>query len=183
MIYPILTIGHPVLTAKTEDIDKNYPELAETIDNMFETMHACDGVGLAAPQIGKPIRLFVIDAEPVAENDDFLKNFKRTFINPLITEESGEDWYYNEGCLSIPTIREDIKRKNTIKIKYYDREWNCIEETLTGIAARIVQHEYDHLKGILFVDHLSTLKRRLLKGKISDVSKGKVHVDYRIKIK
>lgn len=183
MIYPILAIGHPILTTKTEEINKDYPELNELIDNMFETMYACDGVGLAAPQIGKSIKLFVVDAEPVAEDDEDLKNFKRVFINPVIVEESGEEWYFNEGCLSVPSIREDVKRKSIIKIKYYDKDWNLIEETLSGVAARITQHEYDHLNGILFVDRLPMLRKRLLKGKITDISKGKVRVDYRIKIK
>jgi peptide deformylase len=179
MILPITAYGDPILKKRASDIKKNYPGLKDTIDNMYETMHAAKGVGLAAPQIGLSIRLFVIDAAPFEEEE--VKDFKEVFINPIIREEDGVLWKFNEGCLSIPTIREDVKRKPTLNIEYYDENWNFKQQTMTGIAARIVQHEYDHIEGILFVDRISALRKRVLKNKLLDISKGNVEVDYKMK--
>lgn len=181
MILPIVAYGDPVLKKEAEDIEKDSPELQQLIDNMIETMHNSEGVGLAAPQIGKSIRLFVVDASPFEEDEPTLSNFKKVFINPIILEEEGKEWDFNEGCLSIPGIREDVSRKPKITIEYYDREWNLKEEHYDGIAARIIQHEYDHIEGILFTDHLTGLKRTLLKTKLNNISKGNVKVNYRMK--
>jgi peptide deformylase len=148
---------------------------------MFDTMYAAYGVGIAAPQIGLPIRLFVIDGEPYAEDDPKMENFKKVFINPQMIDESGEPWAYNEGCLSIPDIREDINRNETITISYLDENWVEHEETYSGLAARVIQHEYDHIEGILFTDKLSPLKKALLKGRLDDISRGNVDVDYKMK--
>ncbi|NBG66977.1 peptide deformylase [Acidiluteibacter ferrifornacis] len=181
MILPIVAYGDPVLKKEAEDIEKDSPELQQLIDNMIETMHNSEGVGLAAPQIGKSIRLFVVDASPFEEDEPTLSNFKKVFINPIILEEEGKEWDFNEGCLSIPGIREDVSRKPKITIEYYDREWNLKEEQYDGIAARIIQHEYDHIEGVLFTDHLTGLKRTLLKTKLNNISKGNVKVNYRMK--
>ena len=158
---------------------------------MRDTMHQASGVGLAAPQVGKSIRLFIVDASPFAEeepeneeeaqNFEILKNFKKVFINPIIEEERGKKWAFSEGCLSIPGIREEVIRENIVKISYFDEEWNFHEEEYTGVAARIIQHEYDHIEGILFTDHLNPLKRRMLKRRLTDISKGEVSVTYRMK--
>jgi peptide deformylase len=171
MIYPIVVAGHPVLKMKAQEIDKNFPDLDKLIEDMFETMYVSDGVGLAAPQIGKSIRLFVIDGKPAAEDNPELENFKKVFLNPYIIEESGEEWFFNEGCLSVPGIREDVQRKSIVKIKYFDENWQQHEDVFDGMAARIIQHEYDHLEGTLFTDRLSFLKRKMLRGKLSDISK------------
>ncbi|MBR9831158.1 peptide deformylase [bacterium] len=181
MILPIVAYGDPVLKKEAEDIEKDSPELQQLIDNMIETMHNSEGVGLAAPQIGESIRLFVVDASPFEEDEPTLSNFKKVFINPIILEEEGKEWDFNEGCLSIPGIREDVSRKPKITIEYYDREWNLKEEQYDGIAARIIQHEYDHIEGVLFTDHLTGLKRTLLKTKLNNISKGNVKVNYRMK--
>ena len=184
MILPIVAYGDPVLKKKAVDIDENYPGLKKLIDDMFETMYNANGVGLAAPQVGKGIRLFVVDATPVAEGEDgdpTCEDFKRVFINPIIFEESGEEWSYEEGCLSIPGIREEVSRKSNLKIEYYDEKWDLYEEELEGFAARVVQHEYDHIEGVLFLDHISAIKRTLLKGKLNNISKGDVDVNYRMK--
>lgn len=188
MILPVVATGDPVLRKKCKEITKDYPELEILISNMQETMHKAYGVGLAAPQVSKPIRLFVIDTSPFAEDEElsdservFLNDFNRVFINAKITKEEGEEWAFNEGCLSIPNIREDVLRKDTITIEYYNEKFEFISEVLTGLAARVVQHEYDHIEGILFTDKLSSLKKRLLKKKIENISKGKVDVDYRMK--
>jgi len=181
MILPIVAYGDAVLKKEAEDIPKEFPFLQELIDNMFETMYNAEGVGLAAPQIGKSIRLFIVDASPFEEDEPELKDFVKVFINPIVVEEKGEQWPFNEGCLSIPGIREDVKRQTHVTVEYYDRDFNLIEETFDGIAARIVQHEYDHVEGILFTDHLSPLKRRLLKNKLNNISKGNVKVPYRMK--
>ena len=184
MILPIVAYGDPVLKKKAADIDENYPGLKKLIDDMFETMYNANGVGLAAPQVGKSIRLFVIDATPVAEGEDgdpTCEDFKRVFINPIIFEESGEEWNYEEGCLSIPGIREEVSRKSNLKIEYYDENWDLYEEELDGFAARVVQHEYDHIEGVLFLDRISAIKRTLLKGKLNNISKGDVDVNYRMK--
>lgn len=184
MILPIVAYGDPVLKKKAEDIDENYPELQKLIENMFETMYAAHGVGLAAPQVGLPIRLFVVDASPFAEGEDgdpSCADFKRVFINPVIFDESGKEWGFEEGCLSIPQIREEVFRKPQLKIEYYDENWDLYEEELDGFPARVVQHEYDHIEGVLFTDHLKPLKRTLLKSRLDNISKGKVDVDYRMK--
>lgn len=181
MIYPIVAFGDPVLKKVAEEIDENYPELDKLIENMFETMRNAAGVGLAAPQIGKSIRVFVVDASPFEDEEKALGEFKRVFINPIILEEDGKKWAFNEGCLSIPGIREDVMRKPDIEIEYYNEKFELITEKLSGIAARIVQHEYDHIEGILFTDYLTPLKKRLLKGKLNDISKGIVSVDYNMR--
>lgn len=191
MILPIVAYGDPVLKKEGEEIDKKYPDLEKLIENMFETMYEASGVGLAAPQIGKSIRLFIVDASPFAEPDEEdgevdpmaegLENFKKVFINPIIEEESGEEWAFNEGCLSIPKIREEVFRKEKILITYYDENWELKEENYDGFAARIIQHEYDHVEGILFTDHLSPLKKRLLNKKLQNISKGDIDVDYRMR--
>lgn len=188
MILPIVAYGDPVLRKVGVEIDKNYPNLKELIANMQETMYNAFGVGLAAPQIGKAIRLFVIDASPFAEDDNFedseklvLKNFKRVFINPVILEETGENWAFNEGCLSIPDVREDVLRQPKIKISFQDENFENHTETLEGLAARVFQHEYDHIEGILFTDKVSSLKKRLLKKKLQNISRGKIKTDYRMR--
>ncbi|MEZ4858115.1 MAG: peptide deformylase [Flavobacteriaceae bacterium] len=188
MIYPIVAYGDPVLRVKGKDIDKDYPKLDALIEDMFETMYASSGIGLAAPQIGLPIRLFIVDASPFEDDEDlteeernFLKDFKRVFINAKMLEETGDEWVFNEGCLSIPDVREDVFRKETITIEYWDKNFEKHTETVNGIAARIIQHEYDHIEGILFTDKLSGLKKRLLKSKLANISKGMIKVDYRMK--
>ncbi len=186
MILPIVAYGDPVLKKMAEEISKDHPGLDELIKNMFETMYNAKGVGLAAPQIGKSIRLFIADAKPFAEDDDeedkeTLKNFRKVFINARILEEEGEEWKFNEGCLSIPKIREDVYRKPRLKIGYYDENFKYHEEEYSGTPARIIQHEYDHIEGKLFTDRISPLRRRLLKRKLTDITKGIVEVDYKMK--
>ncbi len=188
MILPIIAYGNPVLKKKAKPITPDYPNLKELIANMWETMYNASGVGLAAPQIGLPIRLFLVDATPFAEDDDLLENeeenlkdFKKVFINPTILEEEGNEWDFNEGCLSIPEVREDVFRKPKIKIEYYDEDFNKHVEELDGLAARVVQHEYDHIEGILFTDKLSAFKKRLIKGKLANIEKGKINVAYNMK--
>ena len=181
MILPIVAFGTPVLKQKAKNIDKDYKELSELIDNMFETMHKASGVGLAAPQIGKSIRLFIVDASPFEEDEPELKDFQQVFVNPEIIKEEGEEWSFNEGCLSIPHVREDVSRKRKIRIRYQDEHFDNYEEDFEGIAARIIQHEYDHIEGVLFTDYLTPLKKRLLKRKLNDISKGNIRVDYRMK--
>lgn len=188
MILPIVAYGDPVLKRKAKEIQKDYPKLDTLIENMWESMYNAHGVGLAAPQVGLSIRLFVIDASPFAEDDDLieneetdLKDFKRVFINPVIIEENGDEWDFNEGCLSIPDVREDVFRQPNIKIEYYNQNFEKQTEELSGLAARVVQHEYDHIEGILFTDKLSSLKRKLIKGKLNNITKGKVKVDYRMR--
>ena|SRR6218665_679092 len=190
MILPIVAYGDPVLKKEAEEIDKNYPDLKKLIDDMFETMYEASGVGIAAPQVGRSIRLFVVDATPFAETDEDEEEdplaegcdgFKKVFINPVIEEETGEPWGFAEGCLSIPKIREEVFRKPTIKISYYDENWNFHEEEYDGYRARIIQHEYDHIEGILFTDHLSVLKKRLLQKRLSNISQGIISVAYKMK--
>ena len=188
MILPIVAYGDPVLKKKAGAITKDYPKLNELLENMYETMDGALGVGLAAPQIGLPIRLFIVDTSPFAEDDVFtpeeqteLKNFKRTFINAKITNEEGDEWAFNEGCLSIPDVREDVFRQPVITIEYFDENFERHVETFEGLIARVIQHEYDHIEGILFTDKLSTLKKRLIKGKLANISKGKISVDYRMR--
>jgi peptide deformylase len=170
--------GDPVLRQRAKDIEKG-TDLTQLIDDMYETMHGASGIGLAAPQIGKAIRLFVVDGT-VLEDEPNLSDFKKAFVNPQILEETGDPWEYEEGCLSIPNIREKVARKEKLKIRYFDEMWNLHEENFDGLKARIIQHEYDHIEGKLFVDYLPGLKKRLLKGKLADISKGKVDTEYRI---
>ena len=188
MILPIVAYGDAVLRKKGEPITREYPKLDELLENMYETMYAASGIGLAAPQIGLPIRLFLVDATPFAEDEELtpeeqeqFKDFKHTFINAQILEEGGDDWVFNEGCLSIPDIREDVFRKPVIKMQYQDENFETHIKTFDGIIARIIQHEYDHIEGILFTDKLSPLKKRLIKGKLANISKGKINVDYRMR--
>jgi peptide deformylase len=178
MIHPIVMYGDPVLRQRAKDIEQG-TDLKMLIDDMFETMHGASGIGLAAPQIGKSIRLFVVDGT-VLEDEEGMENFKKAFVNPEILEEVGTPWEFEEGCLSIPNIRENVSRKERLKIRYYDENWNLHEEEYDGMKARIIQHEYDHIEGKLFVDYLPALKKRLLKGKLADISKGKVDTEYRI---
>ncbi len=178
MIYPIVMYGDPVLRQKAKDIEPG-TDLATLVSDMFDTMRAASGVGLAAPQIGKSIRLFVVDGS-VIEDEPEMADFKKVFVNPVMIEELGTAWEYEEGCLSIPNIREKVSRKERLKIRYMDENWNAYEETFDGLKARIIQHEYDHIEGKMFVDYLTPLKRRLLKGKLADISKGKVDTEYRI---
>lgn len=181
MILPIVAYGDPVLKKVAEEIDSDYPGLEKLIADMYETMYSSKGVGLAAPQINKSIRLFIIDASPFADEYPELEGWKKTFINPRILEEEGEEWDFNEGCLSIPGIREDVERKPELILEYEDENFELHEEKFDGVVARVIQHEYDHLEGILFTDHLSPLKKRLLKGKLNDISKGIVDVNYKMK--
>ncbi|MFC2682325.1 MAG: peptide deformylase [Capnocytophaga leadbetteri] len=188
MVLPIIAYGDPVLRKVATDISPDYPNLNTLIANMYDTMNYAYGVGLAAPQIGLPIRLFVVDTAPFADDDDltedertFLSNFKKTFINAKITEETGDKWLFNEGCLSIPGVREDVSRQKQITIEFVDEQFTPQRLTLNGLAARVVQHEYDHIEGILFTDKLSSFKKQLIKGKLTNISKGKVKVDYRMK--
>ena len=185
MIKPIVAFGDPVLKAEAEEIEKDFPNLENLIADMWETMYEADGVGLAAPQIGMSIRLFVADGSPFGEGEDGdpdCLGFKRVMINPVIFDSSEEKCVMEEGCLSIPGIREEVERPVSIKIEYYDENWELKEESLSGIAARIVQHEYDHLEGIMIPDHLTSIKRRLLHGKLRDIGLGKVAVGYRMKL-
>lgn len=188
MKLPIVAFGDPVLRKKAKDITPEYPELKELISNMYETMYGASGIGLAAPQVGLPIRMFVVDGTPFDDDEDlsaeeqkFISTFKKTFINAEILEETGEEWCFSEGCLSIPGITEDVFRNADITIRYQDEDFNEHTEQFSGIAARIIQHEYDHIEGILFTDKLSPLKKRLIKGKLNNVTKGKVNVDYRMR--
>ena len=188
MILPIVAYGEPVLRKKAKDIDANYPKLKELLTNMWETMYNAHGVGLAAPQVGLPIRLFLVDTTPFSDDDDLtpeeqkaLDGFKKVFINAKIEEEEGQEWDFNEGCLSIPDVREDVKRKPTITITYLDEDFNSHTETYDGLLARVIQHEYDHIEGILFTDKLSSLKKRLLKSRLDKISKGKIKVDYKMR--
>ncbi|MEP2773217.1 MAG: peptide deformylase [Fulvivirga sp.] len=180
MIYPIVVYGDPVLKKKAQDIKKGEIDVKELSQDMFETMESASGIGLAAPQIGKSIRMFVVDGTPIEDED--MEGFRKVFINPQMVEETGEPWAFEEGCLSIPNIREDVSRKENIKIKYYDEDWNLHEDAYDGMKARIIQHEYDHIEGILFTDYLTPLKKRMLKGKLTNITKGKMKVDYRVAV-
>jgi peptide deformylase len=188
MILPIIAFGDPVLRKVGKEVDANYPELEKLISNMKETMYNASGVGLAAPQIGKAIRLFIIDASPFAEDEDLseeerdtLKNFNRVFINPKIIKEEGTEWVFNEGCLSIPDVREDVFRQPIVTIEYQDEDFKTHTEVLDGLSARVFQHEYDHIEGVLFTDKLSSLKKRIIKKKLENISKGKIVSDYRMR--
>ncbi len=180
MILPVVSYGNAVLKEKAADITPDFPDLKQLIDNMFETMYSASGVGLAAPQVNQPIRLFVVDASPFEEDDPEAAGFKKVFINAQITERFGEDELMEEGCLSFPTFREEISRKSSIRIRYADEEFNTHEEEYSGIRARIIQHEYDHVDGILIVDHLSSLRRVLLKRRLKELTMGQVKVAYRM---
>jgi len=188
MIYPIVAYGDPVLRKMGKEISKDFPKFEEILENMFETMYNALGIGLAAPQVGMPIRLFIVDATPFADDEDleekereFLSDFKQVFINAKIIEETGDEWAFNEGCLSIPDVREDVFRNEKIKIEFYDENFKKHVKEFSGIVARIIQHEYDHIDGVLFTDKLSPIKKRLIKGKLSNISKGKIRVDYRMR--
>jgi peptide deformylase len=188
MILPIVAYGDPVLRKETEAITKDYPNLDTVIENMFETMYEARGIGLAAPQVNLPIRLFIVDATPFEDDEDlseeeqqFVSTFKKVFINARIIEETGDEWAFNEGCLSIPDVREDVFRKPNIVLEYEDENFKKHKESFSGIVARIIQHEYDHIEGILFTDKLSPLKKRLIKSKLANISKGKVGIDYKMK--
>ncbi|PKH51642.1 peptide deformylase [Tenacibaculum sp. Bg11-29] len=188
MILPIVAYGDPVLRKVGQEIDKEYPELEKLIANMKETMYNANGLGLAAPQIGKDIRLFLIDASPFADDENLseedrkaFENFNRVFINAKIIKEEGEEWAFNEGCLSIPSVNEDVFRQEKITIEYQDENFEKHTEILSGLTARVFQHEYDHIEGILFTDKLSSLKKRLIKKKLENISKGKVNADYRMR--
>ena len=182
MIYPIVLYGDPVLKQKAKDIPEDF-NIKEFVEDMFETMYGAGGVGFAAPQIGKSLRVFVIDSTPMEEEEEGDgKGLKKAFINAEIVEEEGEAWAFEEGCLSIPGIREDVSRQEEVTINYLDEDLQEHEETFTGIQARIIQHEYDHIEGKLFTEYLSPLKKRLLKGRLANISKGKVDADYRVRI-
>jgi len=179
MIYPIVVYGDPVLKKRGRDLEEGEIDVVKLAADMYETMEQAEGIGLAAPQIGKSIRMFVIDASKMEEAE--VGDFKQIFINPQIIKEEGEAWPFEEGCLSIPEIREEVNRQESLTIKFLDENWEPHEESFTGLKARIIQHEYDHIDGILFTDHLSPFKKRLLKGKLQNISKGKVQPHYRIK--
>jgi peptide deformylase len=188
MILPIVAYGSPILRTVAKDITPDYPGLPKLIEDMWETMYASSGVGLAAPQINKDIRLFVMDSQQIFENQDEDEKgkypdepgIKQVFINAHIKGLNGEQWAYNEGCLSIPKIREDVVRNETVTIAFVDENFQPYEKTYNGITARIILHEYDHIEGKLFIDYLKPLKRKLLRGKLDDISKGKVKADYRM---
>ena len=188
MILPVVAYGDPVLRKVAKEIDADYPNLTELIANMRQTMYNASGVGIAAPQIGKSIRLFVIDATPFADDEELtevereqLKDFNKVFINPTVLKEEGDEWAFSEGCLSIPDIREDVFRQESVTFEYFDENFEKHQQTLTGVAARVFQHEYDHLEGILFTDKLSSLKKRILKKKLEKISLGKINADYRMR--
>jgi len=188
MIIPIFGYGEPVLRKIGEEISPEYPNLKEVIANMYDTMYNAYGVGLAAPQIGQAIRLFIVDTEPFSDSDDLsaeekvaLNGFKRTFINAKMLKEEGEEWGFNEGCLSIPEVREDVFRNEKITIEYCDENFTKKTEVFDGLIARVIQHEYDHIEGILFTDHLTTLKKTLIKKKLQNIMEGKARPDYRMK--
>jgi peptide deformylase len=182
MIYPVVVYGSPVLRKVAKEIDKDYPEFEKFLEDMWETMYHSDGVGLAAPQVGKSIRLFVIDASPFEEDEPKLKDFRKTFINAKIIERGEDEISMNEGCLSIPLLREDVKRPTKIRMEYYDENFNFHDEWFEGMAARVIQHEYDHTEGILFTDRVAPIKKRMLKGKLQAITKGKFKVDYKVRL-
>lgn len=195
MVLPIVVYGDPVLRKVGVDIDKDYEGLDQLIKDMFETMYKAKGVGLAAPQVGKAIRLFIVDTQPFSESDDDddedeftpeqrkeLANFKRVFINARILHEEGKEWKFNEGCLSIPKIREDVSRMPDVEIEYYDEKFEKHVERYTGVIARVIQHEYDHIDGKLFTDKISPFKRKMISGKLNDIANGKISADYKTKV-
>ncbi len=182
MKYPVTVYGDPLLRKKAETIGKDFEGLKEVIGNMWETMYSSDGVGLAAPQVGKSIRLFLVDATSGASDEPALEDFKKVFINPEIIETKGGEWVMNEGCLSLPEIREDVKRPDIVRMKYLDENFDLHEASFSGFAGRIIQHEYDHLEGVLFIDHIAPLRKRLLKSKLRAIATGKIIPPYRIKV-
>ncbi len=181
MILPIYAYGQPVLKKKAEPIDPAYPELKELVANMWETMEASNGVGLAAPQIGKSLRLFIIDSSKMMEEGEEDQGIKKTFINAEKVEEGGSNWEYEEGCLSIPEVYGDVKRPEQIRLRYQDEEFNTYEEVFTGVTARVIQHEYDHIEGKLFIDYLKPLKKRRINRKLEEIKKGDIDVSYKMK--
>ena len=189
MILPIIAYGDPLLKKESEEITADYPSLDLLVENMFETMYQAKGVGLAAPQVGLNIRLFIVDGAPFADEEGDepdpravgMETFKKVFVNPVIEEESGEVWAFQEGCLSIPKIRENVHRKSDILLSYYDENWAFHEERFSGYAARIIQHEYDHIEGILFTDRLNPLKKKLVQKKLKQIAEGLVSTDYKLK--
>ncbi len=180
MILPVVAIGHPNLRKVSVEITPEYPGLQQLIADMWETMYFSVGVGLAAPQINKQIRLFVIDASPHEDEEPETKDFKKVFLNPQIMEEKGEEWAFSEGCLSIPDIHEDVMRKSDVRLTYYDEDFNFHDEWFTGMLARIIQHEYDHLEGILFVDKIHPLRKIMIKRKLQEISKGITEAKYKM---
>ena len=184
MILPIIGYGNPILKITSKDINNSYPNLKKLINDMYETMYNANGVWLAAPQIGKSIKLFIIDTAPFLNIDENeiegikVESIKQTFINPVIIQESGDSWSFEEGCLSIPHIREDVKRKSDINIEFYDENFTLNKKSFSGIVARVIQHEYDHIQGILFTDKLTSFKKRLLKNKLNNIEKGNIDIDY-----
>jgi peptide deformylase len=182
MILPVTVYGDPVLRKVAEPIGPDYPDLPALLENLWETMYFADGVGLAAPQVGLSIRIFVIDASAGADEDPSLEGLKKTFINPEMVSLDGDDWSMEEGCLSLPDIHENVTRPETVRIRYVDENFTEHEEEYSGFMARVIQHEYDHLEGKLFVDYLAPLKRKLLRGRLNDITKGKVKTHYKIRI-
>jgi peptide deformylase len=179
MIYPIVVYGHPVLRITAEDVEKDHPDLQQLISDLFETLYNADGIGIAAPQVGRTERVFVIDGSPLEEDEPTLKNFKKAFINARIIEKSGETAPMKEGCLSIPNFKEEVRRESHIRITYYDENWEFHDETYDGYIARVIQHEYDHLEGIMYTDRVSPLRKRLIKGKLAAISRGMFDAHYR----
>jgi peptide deformylase len=180
MILPVVAYGHPVLKKVAQDIEPGYPDLKQFIEDMFETMYQSEGVGLAAPQVNRSIRLFVVDSSPFSDKYPEAKDFKRVFINAKIYKEEGDELSFNEGCLSFPGLREDIFRKPVIYIKYFDENFQPHDDRIDGINARVIQHEYDHIEGIVFVDRMSSLRKIVIKGKLNDITKGNVEVAYKM---
>ncbi|MEP1035452.1 peptide deformylase [Ekhidna sp.] len=180
MIFPIVLYGDPVLKKKAKEVTEGDESVTEFVESMYETMYAAQGVGLAAPQVGESLRVFVVDTTPMEEDEE--NGIKQAFINPIMIEEIGEEWAFEEGCLSIPGVRADVNRKPQIKIEYFDENWELHEETFDGMKARVIQHEYDHIEGKLFTDYLTPFKKRLIKGKLANISKGKTDAEYRVKI-
>lgn len=182
MVYPIVVYGSPILRKVAKEIPRDFPDMDQLLADMFETMYKSDGMGLAAPQIGKSVRIFVVDLSALEDEEPELKDFKRVFINPRITEYDGDSQIMNEGCLSLPKIREEVERKNKVRIQYYDENWQFHDEYFEGLKARVIQHEYDHLDGILFVDLIPQIRKKLLKGRLNDIAKCKVEVSYKIRV-
>ena len=180
MVLPVTAYGHPVLRKVARKIDKDYPDLNSFIEDMWETMYYSEGVGLAAPQVNRSVRIFIVDATPYDEEVPEAKDFKKVFLNPEVIEEQGEEVLQSEGCLSIPGIREEVARPGQVHIRYYDQEWNFHDEWYDGMLGRIVQHEYDHLEGVLFTDKLSPVRKTMLRNRLSNISKGKVDVGYKM---
>ncbi|MEQ8905472.1 peptide deformylase [Ekhidna sp.] len=180
MIFPIVLYGDPVLKKKASEVAEGDESVKDFVESMYETMYEAQGVGLAAPQVGESIRVFVVDTTPMEDEEE--GGLKQAFINPVMIEEIGEEWAFEEGCLSIPGVRADVNRKPQIKIEYYDENWELHEETFDGMKARVIQHEYDHIEGKLFTDYLTPFKKRLLKGKLANISKGKTDAEYRVKV-